>query len=351
MKMCSSLNQLGHDIELFAQEDRSESVEDLFGYYGIDKEFKISFMYRPNIKLIGSHIYAHLIRKKVLSKGLPDLFYGRDFYSLLAIRNLGVPLILELHTIPSNLYARNAIKKIAQSKNLKAVVVTAESLKFEYEKLYPWIEKSKIILLRNGADVPLLVKGSKDTCGRIGYVGHLYPGKGMEIIIEIAKQVENEFHIIGGTEDDIRRWKKEVKSGNVFFHGYIPNGQLSSYYAMFDIVLAPYQSLKVSLGKDGKKIDKWASPLKIIEYMSYKKAIIASDLPMVREVLKDGENGFLCRVDDIDSWVNKITELSTNNTLKMEISEKAHSDFLQNYTWEQRAKSLIDISTQNMGEL
>ena len=48
---------------------------------------------------------------------------------------------------------------------------------------------------------------------------------------------------------------------------------------------------------------KFMSPLKIFEYMSHKKAIIASDLPVIREVLNE-RNSVLVKSDDINLWIN-----------------------------------------------
>ena len=48
----------------------------------------------------------------------------------------------------------------------------------------------------------------------------------------------------------------------------------------------------------GTNLADWISPLKMFEYMAQGKAIVASDLPMLREVLRNGENALLCDSDD-----------------------------------------------------
>ena len=46
---------------------------------------------------------------------------------------------------------------------------------------------------------------------QIGYVGHLYKGRGIDIIIECAKVLKNfDFNIVGGNEKDICYWEKKV---------------------------------------------------------------------------------------------------------------------------------------------
>ena len=51
---------------------------------------------------------------------------------------------------------------------------------------------------------------------KVGYVGHLHKGKGIEVIASIANMVNNnvEFHIIGGIEKDINIWKNNINSKN-----------------------------------------------------------------------------------------------------------------------------------------
>ena len=68
---------------------------------------------------------------------------------------------------------------------------------------------------------------------------------------------------------------------------------------------------------DGGKADisKWTSPMKMFEYMSYKKAIIASDLPVLQEILKDNYNALIVDSKNIELWKDAITNLTTNNSL------------------------------------
>jgi hypothetical protein len=46
---------------------------------------------------------------------------------------------------------------------------------------------------------------------KVGYVGHLYKGKGMEIITAMDNKLDHdiEIHIIGGLKNDIQYWKNK----------------------------------------------------------------------------------------------------------------------------------------------
>ena len=63
------------------------------------------------------------------------------------------------------------------------------------------------------------------------------------------------------------------------------------------------------------------------------KSIIASDLPVIREILNDS-NSILVKCDDITSWVSSIQKFK-NAKIRESISSQALSDFSR-YTWKNR---------------
>jgi glycosyltransferase involved in cell wall biosynthesis len=90
-----------------------------------------------------------------------------------------------------------------------------------------------------------------------------------------------------------------------------------------------------------RNIAGYTSPLKLFEYMAHGKAIVASDLPVIREVL-NRDIAMLVEPEDIKGWVNAIQALR-NKALRAEISLKAFKYFNENFSWEQRARTIIDL--------
>ena len=226
------------------------------------------------------------------------------------------------------------------------MVVISQALKKIYlEKKY--LDDLKIKVAHDGADevnnfnsrIKLL--GSKESI-KIGYVGHLYKGRGVEIIIECAKQLSNmTFHLVGGTNENIEYWKsykKKLNLNNVYFYGFVSPKETSKYRNSFDILLAPYAK-KVSIsGSSEGDTSKFMSPLKIFEYMSHRKPIIVSDLPVIREVLNE-KNSILVECEDIELWVNAIKKLQNLKNREL-IANQALIDF-QNYSWKNRALLIL----------
>ena len=82
--------------------------------------------------------------------------------------------------------------------------------------------------------------------------------------------------------------------------------------------------------------------MKMFEYMCANRPIISSDLPVLREVLVDGENCRLVESQDITQWKSAVLELYHDRDKSSQIANCARQHFAMKYTWEARAKSLID---------
>lgn len=350
MKMCQAFVRNGHEVELYArQPEKALPDVDDYNYYGVDAIFPIVRKRWPPLRGLGGWLYARKVRSEVTKRPLPDLFYGRDIYSLLAVSSLGKPLIYEAHVPPGSIFRKLLEKQLYLRPNFKRHIVISNALYNEYLRLFPQLLHEKVLVYHDGADELESVKANQVWMGlsgrsnaiKVGYVGHLYPGKGMEVIAELSKRLPQvDFHVVGGTENDLARWRKEIQLPNLYFHGFIPHGQLLSYYKAFDILLAPYQERVSGAGGRGD-ISRWMSPLKIFEYMAYGKAIIVSDLPVLREIIHHGYNGLLCQPNNIEAWENALYALIKDPNLRKELGENARSDFKQRYTWQKRAEAVL----------
>lgn len=74
--------------------------------------------------------------------------------------------------------------------------------------------------------------------------------------------------------------------------------------------------------------------------MAHGKAIIASDLPVLKEVLSS-ENAVFCEPDDFSAWAQAINKYK-DKELRKSKGTKALYDF-KAYTWKKRAELLIKV--------
>lgn len=344
MKMCQAFGKKKHEVVLFAREG-AEQADDPFAFYGVEPCFHLEICGHPRARGWGGVKFALNVAKHVNHLGLPDLFYARHVYSLAMVANLSVPMIFEAHTLPENPIQKRTERWLFRRINFRQLIVISNALWEDYQTVFPWISGDKIIVAHDGADPPVAMDKTEPHPwpGRmgsmqVGYVGGLYPGKGMEIIAVLAPEMPDiDFHVIGGTQKDLLYWRKKVSAPNLYFHGFVPHGRLSGLFGKFDVMVAPYLN-KVTVGRGNIDISRWMSPLKLFEYMAYAKAIVASDISVLREVLTNQRNSLLCPVGDVAAWKNALRSLEGDTDLRRRIGMTAQKEFLSRYTWEVRAE-------------
>jgi glycosyltransferase involved in cell wall biosynthesis len=80
--------------------------------------------------------------------------------------------------------------------------------------------------------------------------------------------------------------------------------------------------------------------MKMFEYMASKRAIISSDLPIIREVLNPS-NAMLCPPEDIEAWSQALECLIFDDEKRHALAEQAWLD-IQQYTWLERARKALE---------
>lgn len=350
MKMCQALANENHEVILYSYNGGNDA--DIYKFYGVNESFNIERTKRISNSIIQPLFHLFKVTRHINSNIRPDMIYSRDLLTLFILQGKGIPFAYEAHSFSKNNINIILEKRIFMSKNFKFLGVISRALKEEYLSKYPKILKGKILVIPDGADLPLKPKDIKDkdmtmkefnvNRPQIGYVGHLYKGRGIDIVLETSKKLPNyDFHIIGGEEKDIQYWSNRIgNQKNLFFHGFVPNYKLFKYYEKIDILLAPYQKA-VSIGNGKTDTSKWMSPMKIFEYMSYKKCVISSDIEVLKEVLIDRYNALLVDPTSIDDWVNTIVEAVNDVDLYKRVSNNAYNDLVNKYTWAKRAKTIL----------
>lgn len=348
MKMCQAFAKNSHEVILVAPNKNNKSnVTDIFQYYGVQDNFTVKKL--PWLKLKGK-TYFYALNAAFQAKSLqPDIVYSRFITATYLSALFGLKAIYEAH-MPAVDFGKTEsrlFKRLIRSNNLRRLVVISQPLRDYYLSQYSLAE-NRILVAHDGAD-PMMedllqppVTANSEL--QVGYLGQLYPGKGLELIIELARRCNRaKFHVIGGRQDDIDHWQNLVNDlDNIEFHGHLPHSQTQRALLQFDVVLAPYQR-KVSTYSGGN-IAQWMSPLKIFEYMAAGRAIVCSDLPVLTEVLTDQKNALLCAPDDIQQWVTALKKLNEDKVLREKLGTTAQQDFLQHYTWQARAEKILDLS-------
>lgn len=348
MKMCSAFSSLGHEVILVVPAIKGSNQECPFTYYGTSKNFKIKKLFWGKFRGV-AYIFS-VIAALYSSKLKPDLVISREITASYFSSRIKVKTIGEIHAPVHDMGIINKFffNKAVKNEYFSHLILITQSLKKYYLENYPQTSK-KIIVFPDSADpidTGLMPYDIKTRSGlNIGYVGHLYKGKGMEVIYQVACNSPNDFfHIVGGLENDIDYWTKKCSDlDNIIFHGYVPQSHTSKFLLSFDVLLLPNQR-EVSQHGANADIGKWTSPLKAFEYMSVGKPILVSNIPVLKEIFIDNFNCILCNPENHNSWIHAIDRLRKSKHLRERLSNNSKNEFLKEYTWKKRAENILKVS-------
>ncbi|MCG8580257.1 MAG: glycosyltransferase [Bacteroidales bacterium] len=352
MKMCQAFGLIGHDVTLLtfdSPQNEESGINDVYSYYGVKDVFSIEKIPLRNVK--GKmHLFA-IEAVKFAKRFNADLVYTRCETPAVYLSFTNMPFVIEAHKpfADSDGIMGYFYKRIFQANNLKRFVAISKVL----EQMFTVHFKKSIdsLVLHDAADIPadyenvnVNWKGRKGVLN-VGYFGHLYQGRGVEVIIDVAKSnPDADFHIVGGRQQDVDYWQKQLNEvANLHFYGFVEPSEVALYRSLCDVLLAPYQR-EVWVENKGHESSKYMSPLKIFEYMSSKKCIICSDMPVLREVLNEN-NAILVSPDNTEEWSDALNTCG-NESVRTRLAEQAFEDLKEKYTWQKRAelsiKGLID---------
>lgn len=310
-----------------------------------------------------SNISIFFESKKFLERTPPDIIIIRyqlyHFATMVLARLKRVPAILEINA-PMAFESRKFSKVYFQLpflaewteylslKLANAIITVSEELKEFYVR--KGILSEKIFVVPNGANIekfsPLSgnnvapdIKQTKNLV--IGFIGTFNKWHGIntlgETIWKCSKlETRTKFLLIGDgpLKPDLEKYINDHDLQNfVQFSGIVPHNQIPQYISAMDIVIAPYPKLDFF----------YFSPLKIFEYMSSAKAIIAARIGQVEELIQDGINGFLYEPDNQDELMSKLLMLVDDRSLRHKFGERARQTILKNYTWDRNAEKISKI--------
>ncbi|MFF7249708.1 glycosyltransferase family 4 protein [Embleya sp. NPDC008237] len=344
MRMCDAFASAGHDITLYAAPG-TYPADDAYAYYGVRHRFPIRTVAAPDHSPAGYRQRAERVRESLIRDGVPDLIFGRDPYCLAVAADVA-PFVYEVHQIRTDLSPPETEQRLLAEPRLARVVVITHALAQDLCATYPQLDPAAVLVAPDCADPPRPATEPVRLPGRagvprVGYVGHLYDGRGIDLILDLAERLPGlDFHLVGGTPEDRDRWEQPCALANVYFHGHRPPAELPGYFPQFDVVLAPYEEKVYLTGRLGET-GRWTSPMKLFEYMSHGRAIVVSDLPVLHEVMTDRVNCLIRPPADPPAWADAVLELVGDDELRRSLGDEARRQVLDRYTWRRRADVVL----------
>jgi glycosyltransferase involved in cell wall biosynthesis len=292
-----------------------------------------------------------------------DLIYTRLPQAAALASWQGQATILEVHELPQGRMGTWLLRRFASGRGARRLILITTPLLTKLKQGFPAIDRPAFAMvapdgvdLNRYADLPEPAAArrwlAEQTEGKAvhiradefvaGYSGHFYPGRGAQMLLELAGRLpEVRFLLVGGEPQDVARLRTEAEAqrlNNVTITGFVPNADLPHYQAACDLLLMPYQ--KQVAGSSGGDIAAVFSPLKLFEYLACGRPILSSDLPALREVLNQ-ETAVLLPSDERQAWIQAIQELQVHPERRAQLAARARQD-ASRYSWENRAALILE---------
>ncbi len=352
MRMAQAMAKVGYDVELIIPYNGKE--DGIYDYYGIERLFSIKFI--PSAPGLSTRHLVHGFQSAFYTakrRGGFDIVLSRNlFYALLSTRLLQIPTIYDAHHPIPHSIARMAFKLFKDSKYLIRFVAISKGIGKLCLGL--GLPEEKLIIAPNGVDLERFANKPTKNEARtrlglpldkriISHIGNIYPGRGIDLLIEAMEEFKDTLLlIVGGEEKDIKRYKRFAEArgvNNVLFTGFVPPSRVSPYFFATDFLILPYTSNMTS--KVGRVETNFASLLKLSEYMASERPIISTSIPAVTDTLRNEENAILVEPDSVEPLVRGIRKAISDEALCKRIANQAAIDS-RRYSLEERVRKIFN---------
>ena len=238
------------------------------------------------------------------------------------------------------------------SSRWKDVIIVNNQRDLEQAKKLKIKPRRQTVLIHNGIEVYKLDFMSREEARRtlrlnattisaaeriIGTIANFYPTKGLEYLIEAFYLLNTKYLILdtvlliigdGELRPELEKMIREKGLGKkVFLLGQIPDAY--RFLPAFDVFVLP--SVKEGF------------PWVLIEAMSAKLPVIATDVGAVPEIINDHKNGLLVKPKDPAGLADKIKEVLENDRLKNELGIQAHQTVLFKFELDKMVKQIENL--------
>ncbi len=292
-----------------------------------------------------------------------DLFFTRVPQAAALASLLGHRTIFEAHSMPEGRFGPWYVQAFLRGRGAVRLVSITRALAEDLARAFPLLARRSaaadfLMVAPDGVDLARYAAQPEPAPARAalnphlalsslpplperftaGYTGHLYPGRGAEMLVQLARRLPQvNFLLVGGEPADIERVRQQASGlPNLWLTGFVPNADLPKYQAACNALLMPYQR-QVS-ASSGAEIGRYFSPMKLFEYLACGRAVVCSDLPVLHEALSP-ENCLFVPPDDPAAWVQALETLASKPDLAARLAAQARAD-AQNYTWQARAEKI-----------
>jgi glycosyltransferase involved in cell wall biosynthesis len=177
------------------------------------------------------------------------------------------------------------------------------------------------------------------------YIGTLADWQGLDIVIKalpkILEQGAVRLQIVGrGRSRQRKLLAKQIRKLGIEEHvvvqSAVPHHEIPALIATADICVAP-------LGLNDRNVTQGACPIKVLEYMAAGRPLLASNMPIVRELVREDMDALLFSPSDSDDLARQVLALLNDFELSTRLARSASERALTKFTWHEAQKKLIKV--------
>ena len=211
------------------------------------------------------------------------------------------------------------------------------------------LSRSRVTVIPNGVSpsdfsaTPLSSRGGR--APTLLYIGTLADWQGLEVVIKalpkILEKQSVQLRIVGRGRSRQRKFlSKQIRKlgveGNVLVEAARPHHEIPALIAESDICLAP-------LGLNDRNVTQGACPIKVLEYMASARPLIASNMPIVRELVREDVDALLFSPSDPEDLARQVLALLNDFELSQRLAASASERALTKFTWHEAQKKLLKV--------
>jgi glycosyltransferase involved in cell wall biosynthesis len=339
-----SLARAGIRVDLIVgTSPQFRNAESLLKAFGLSPHpnLEVTFLSRRfrlgPISFLSSRGFYHRVQSWIEKNGPFDCAYVIHLKAAEYLLQHGpeLPVIFEAHEMFADSHPELSAKFKALTaqenqiyQNCAAVVATSHYLANCLDDRYQLY--APVCIIPNSVDEKFLdVPISAKNPHKLIYVGSFQRWKGVDIAVDAMRELP-EFHldVFGGTPGQIAE-HRVVAPGNVTFHGHQGHGRIRLALAESCIALLP--------NRIEPRSSLYTFPMKLLEYAAAGQLIVASDLPVLRE-LGLGEWATIVEPEDIGALAKAVRDFRNDPVLR----EQARA-WTRSFTWSKQAAQLREF--------
>ncbi|MDF9391311.1 MULTISPECIES: glycosyltransferase family 4 protein [Methylococcus] len=196
-------------------------------------------------------------------------------------------------------------------------------------------EPERVLVAPNAVDLKAYAALSKFDPTRLDhptfvYLGTLAADRGLHIFDTLAQRGIGKAVLIGEVEPG----SGFAMPAGVESHPFVPHHEVPGWYGRSDITLLPYPPHLATADS--------MSPMKLFEALAAGRPIIASDLPVLRELLEHEKTALLVDPEDVEAWIAAVRRLQSDRGLAVRLAQAA-AERARGFSWENREEKIARV--------